>query len=84
MREPRAAEGGAGAGGGRARCGRAGRSIERELHGQRLCESPSKQLKFHTTQISEFKRGGRWVEKRERRRGREGEAAGWPGASASC
>lgn len=46
------------------------------LHGQCLCESPSKQMKFHTTQISEFKRGGRWVEKRERRRGREKMQAG--------
>lgn len=39
--------------------------------GQCLSELPSKQMKFHTTQIFEFKRGGRWVEKRERRRGRE-------------
>lgn len=39
--------------------------------GQCLCESPSKQMKFHTTQIFEFKRGGRWAEKQERRRGRE-------------
>lgn len=40
--------------------------------GQRLCESPSKQMKFHTTQIFEFKKGGgRWGEERERRRGRE-------------
>lgn len=35
-----------------ARCGRAA-----PLRGQRLCESPSKQMKFHTTQISEFKKG---------------------------
>lgn len=27
------------------------------LRGQCLCESPSKQMKFHTTQISEFKKG---------------------------
>jgi len=45
--------------------------------GQCLCESPSKQMKFHTTQIFEFKRGGRWVEKRERRRGREKTQPGW-------
>lgn len=59
--------------------------IERTVHGageplpsdgQCLCESPSKQRRFHTTQISESKREGRWVEKRERMRGREKMQAG--------
>lgn len=45
--------------------------------GQCLCESLPKQMKFHTTQIFEFKRGGRWVEKQERRRGREKMQPGW-------
>lgn len=42
-------------------------------------------MRFHTTRFFlNLKRGGRWVEEREGRRGREGEDAGWPGASASC